>query len=162
MLGIALQGIVANFMSSLLLAFRQSFAVGDLIETCGFQGEVLEINLRTTVLRLFSGPIARVPNKVVLENPIVNLSTSGVRRIEVRVGVAYATDLARAQEVAPQALGSVPRLLPERPMELFWEQFGESSIDLLARFWVPFRSQGDALAAQSQAAGTPGGPPACP
>ena len=150
-LGFAFQDIAANFMSGLILSFRHPFRVGHLVQTQGFMGVVADISLRTTVLRQLTGEHVRIPNKDVLGNPLINFSAAGERRVDLEVGVSYGEDLERVREVALRAVESVAPRRQERPVELFYEGFGDSSIDFVVRFWIDFARQPDYLAARSAA-----------
>ena len=92
-----------------------------------------------------------IPNKQVFENPIMNYTIRGTRRVDITLGVSYADDLEKAKRVAMEAVAAVPDRLPDREVELFYEEFAESSVDFTVRFWLPFEGQKDYLAARSDA-----------
>lgn len=150
-LGFAFQDIAANFMAGIYLSVRRPFRRGQLIKTQDYFGTVNEINLRWTQMYTPEGQLVLIPNKQVFENPIMNYSSLGRRRVDLKIGVSYGEDLARVKEVAIGAVEEVSTRLPERPVELFFEEFGESSIDLVVRFWVSFSKQPDYLEARSEA-----------
>jgi small conductance mechanosensitive channel len=150
-LGFAFQSIAANFLSGILISVRHPFTVGDLVETNDYFGHVAEINLRSTVLRTLDGRLVFLPNRDVLEKAIVNYTASGVRRVELKVGISYGEDLERVRAVTLEALRDVAKRIPERDAELYFEEFGSSSINYTFRFWIPFREQPDYLAALSEA-----------
>ena len=150
-LGFAFQDIAANFMAGIYLSVRRPFRRGQLVETQDYFGTVHEVNLRWTEIYSQQGQLVLIPNKHVFENPIMNYSALGRRRIDLKVGVSYGEDLARVKEVAIGAIEGVSTRLPERPVELFYEEFGESSIDFVVRFWVSFSKQPDYLEARSEA-----------
>ncbi len=150
-LGFAFQNIAANFIAGILISVRQPFSVGQIIRTNEFFGTVQEINLRATVLQTPEGQIVRIPNQEVLNKPMVNYSTLGRRRIDLGVGVSYGDDLDRAKELAVEAVESIEGRLEERPVELFYEEFGSSSINFAVRFWIPFGRQPEYLDARSEA-----------
>lgn len=150
-LGFAFQDIGANLMAGIYLAVRRPFRRGQLIKTQDFFGTVHEVNLRWTEVYTPQGQLVMIPNKQVFENPIMNYSSLGRRRIDLNVGVSYRDDLARAREVAIRAVEEIPQRLPERSVELYYEEIGESSINFVVRFWIPFSKQGDYLEARSEA-----------
>lgn len=150
-LGFALQSIAANFMAGVFLSVRRPFSIGDVIETNDFFGTVREINLRSTVLHRPTGQLVRIPNKEVFETPLVNYTSTGRRRVDLTVGVSYGDDLEQAERLAIEAVEGVPGRLSGEPVELYYEGFGDSSIELVVRFWIPFRRQTEFLAAQSEA-----------
>lgn len=146
----AFQDIATNFIAGVYLAVKRPLAVGDVVETNGYFGTVRAINLRSLELQVPQGMLVRIPNKLVFENPFTDYST-GEQRIDLRSGVSYADDLLRAREVAIAAIEGVTRRLSGRAVEFFWEAIGDSAINFVVRFWIPFRVQTDMLAAQSEA-----------
>lgn len=151
-LGFAFQDIANNFMSGVIMALREPFQIGDLIETHDTMGWVERVTLRATVVRNFWGQLVVIPNKDVLQSPIVNYSQTGQRRIEVPVGVAYSDDLSRAREAARKALEGLPDRDESKPVDVYWTGFGGSSIDMSARFWIDLSNDDtDYLAARSNA-----------
>jgi small conductance mechanosensitive channel len=150
-LGFAFQDIASNFISGVLLAVRAPFDVGDILETQGYTGVVQDVNLRSTRLRTFDGRTVIIPNSGVLQNPMVNYTAVGQRRVDVEVGVGYGDDLEHAERVAIEAVEGIGYRDQSRDVELFYSAFGDSSINLTVRFWVDFRKQTDYLRARHDA-----------
>jgi small conductance mechanosensitive channel len=150
-LGFAFQDIAENFIAGIILNVRNQFTEGDIIESGDFMGTVERVQLRATALRMFTGQRVLIPNAQVFKNPIINYSQTGVRRVDIAVGVSYADDLARAREVAIAAIEPLEFRDPHRDVELFYEEFGDSSINFQLRFWIGFRKQTEFLTARSQA-----------
>lgn len=150
-LGFAFQDIAANLLAGIYLSVRRPFRRGQLIKTQDYFGTVNQINLRWTEIYTQQGQLVIIPNRQVFENPIMNYSILGRRRIDLEVGVSYSDDLARAREVAIQAVEQVSTRLPDRPVELFYEEFGRSSVNFVIRFWISFSKQPDYLEARSEA-----------
>lgn len=150
-LGFAFQDIASNFIAGVLMAVRTPFVVGDIIETNDHMGPVRTISLRETVLETFQGQTVILPNAEVYGSPIVNYSTRGSRRVDVSCGVGYGDDLAHAQRVAIEAVEGLESRLTDRPVQLYYTEFGDSSINFTLRFWVSFSAQIDFLEAQSEA-----------
>ncbi len=148
-LGFAFQNIAANFIAGVLLLTRRPFGANDVISTSDYMGTVLGINLRATILRTFEGQLVTIPNSSVLENPIVNFTATGYRRVDIPVGVSYGDDLERARDVAVEALETIDYRDKSRPVDLFYEGFGDSSINFTARFWIAFAVQPDYMRARS-------------
>lgn len=150
-LGFAFQSIASNFIAGILISVRQPFSVGQIIETHEYFGTVREINLRSTVLEVPQGQIVRIPNREVFENPIVNYSTLGRRRIDLGVGISYGDDLEKAKSLAVEAVEGIEGRIEGWPVELFYQEFGASSINFVVRFWIPFHQQSEFVEAQSEA-----------
>jgi small conductance mechanosensitive channel len=150
-LGFAFQDIAANLMAGVYLSVRRPFRRGHLIKAQDFFGIVQEVNLRWTELLTQQGQLVLIPNKQVFENPIMNYTIRGTRRVDISLGVSYGDDLEKARSIALEAVTSLPGRMPDRPAEMFYEEFAESSIDFTLRFWIPFQTQKDYMAARSEA-----------
>jgi small conductance mechanosensitive channel len=150
-LGFAFQNIAANFISGVLLLLRRPFGANDVIRTNDYMGTVMTIDLRATIIRTFEGQLVTIPNSAVLENPIVNFTATGRRRVDIPVGVSYGDDLEKARRVALEALEGIDYRDLSRPLDLYYEGFGDSSINFTVRFWIEFGTQPDYLQARSDA-----------
>ena len=151
-LGFAFQDIAANFMAGIYLSIERPFRVGHLIQTKDFLGVVQRVHLRWTEVATPQGQLVLIPNKQVFENPIINYSTSEKRRVDIKLGVSYSDDLAKVRQVTLKTLEQISVRQPDTEVETFFERFGDSSIILVARFWIAFTSkQAEYLAAQSEA-----------
>lgn len=150
-LGFAFQDIASNFIAGILLAIRHPFRAGDIVETNDYFGTVDHIDLRATILRTFEGQLVIIPNKEVFQNPLTNFTVDGSRRVDIACGVSYGDDLERAKDVALAAVTSLGIHLADRPVDLYYEEFGDSSINFSLRFWIEFHQQTDYLSARSQA-----------
>ncbi|WP_247235763.1 mechanosensitive ion channel family protein [Telluribacter sp. SYSU D00476] len=150
-LAFAFQDIAANFMSGIFLSFRHPLRVGDLVKTNDYFGTVIEINLRDTVLRTLQGQRVIIPNKEVFQNPIENFTTTGRRRMDMTVGVSYGDDLRKVQDLTIRAVEKVSVRDPNEEVTLFFEEFGDSSINFSLRFWLNAPDQPTFLQGRSEA-----------
>lgn len=150
-LGFAFQDIASNFIAGLTLIIQKPFKAGDLIETNEFFGRVSDLDLRTTTLLTPQGQEVMIPNKMVFESPLKNFNSQTFRRIDLSCGVSYADDLDKARKLAIKAVSGLELIAADRPVELFYNEFADSSINFVIRFWVPFDAQKDYLGAQSMA-----------
>jgi small conductance mechanosensitive channel len=150
-LGFAFQDLATNYISGFLIAFQKPFKRGDQLETNGYFGEVKNITLRTTQIRTLDGLSVTIPNKMVLENPLTNYTETDERRIRLDVGVSYADDLEKVKKVTEEAVKGIPELDEKRPVEVFFKEFGDSSINLFVRFWITKSRQVEFRKATSEA-----------
>ncbi|WP_349354616.1 mechanosensitive ion channel family protein [Gracilimonas sp. BCB1] len=150
-LGFAFQDIASNFISGVLLSVRHPFGIGDIIETNDLFGTVEKLNLRNTVIRTPQGQIIYVPNKVVYENPFINYTKNGERRIDLACGVSYGDDLEKARKIAIEAIEKLDMRDTSRDVELYFDEFGGSSVNFKIRFWIAFDKLPQYWGAQSEA-----------
>ncbi|HMQ67940.1 MAG TPA: mechanosensitive ion channel family protein [Ignavibacteria bacterium] len=144
-LAFAFQDIAANFISGIFISFRKPISIDDIVKVGDYMGEIKEINLRDTVLQTFQGEIVIIPNRDLFQNPIVNYSSLGKRRFDLRVGVSYGEDLEKVREVTLNAVKGIEELSKENETTLFFDGFGDSSINFTIRLWVDDCSQSSFL-----------------
>lgn len=135
-LGLALQDPLMNLFSGIIISVKHVFNTGDFIESNGFVGSVQEVSLKSTVIRTLSGEEVNIPNKLVLQNPVKNFSTNGIRRVEFTCGISYADDLKKVKEISMAAVRPLALDSVDRPVEFIYTGFGESSINFQIRFWT--------------------------
>lgn len=134
-LAFALQNILENFVAGILLLMRKPFRAGDQIRTGEFEGTVEHVDLRVTRLLSFGGLTVLIPNADVFTSPLTNLTTRGIRRTSVTVGVDYRDDHDRAREVILEAVRGVEEVLDTPEPEVLCTALGDSSVDFEVRFW---------------------------
>jgi len=103
------------------------------------------------MIETFQGQLIFMPNKLIFENSVKNYSLAGRRRIDLGVGISYGEDLEKVKKVTVEAVGHLKDLVNGQDVELFFGEYGDSSINFEVRFWVPFRQQTDFLKARSEA-----------
>ncbi len=135
-LGFAFQETAANFLAGVLMTFRKPLTLGDIIQTNGILGKVIELNLRATIIETPQGQYVIVPNKSVFYTPIINYSTYGMRRIDLEVGVSYGEKLPLVKDVVLTAVGGLEGLVPGKEPEFFYTAFADSSINFSIRLWT--------------------------
>lgn len=134
-LAFALQDIIENFAAGLILQIRRPMRNGDQIFTTGYEGIVMEINLRSTILRTFDGETVYIPNANALKNPLINYTRRGSRRTNLTVGIDYRADLATAKSVILGAVKDVDGVLGQPPPEAYVYEFGDSSVNIMIQYW---------------------------
>ncbi|MDW7712015.1 MAG: mechanosensitive ion channel family protein [Deferrisomatales bacterium] len=135
-LGFASQTSASNLISGLFLMAEKPFVVGDLIKVGDTTGEVLSVDLLSVKLRTFDNLFVRVPNETMVKAEITNLTRFPIRRLDVKVGVAYKEDVTRVKEVLLTVAERNPLCLEEpKPLFLFLG-FGDSSLDLQFSVWA--------------------------
>ncbi|TFG97511.1 MAG: mechanosensitive ion channel, partial [Myxococcales bacterium] len=137
-LGFGLQEIFANFISGLIILFERPIRVGDTVTIGDLSGTVSRIRIRATWITSFDRKELVVPNKEFVTGRHVNWSLSDtVLRVEIRVGVAYGSDVARALALLREVALRSERVLRDPRPEAWFLGFGESSLDLELRAFSP-------------------------
>lgn len=135
-IGLALQGSLSNFAGGVLILLFKPFRVGDTIEAQGHIGTVDEIQILYTNLITADNKKVIIPNGVLSNNDIVNFSALPVRRIELRLALAYESDLGKAREIIMQLAKADNRILAEPAPEIGVTALTDKGVLLSAFLWV--------------------------
>ena len=135
-IGFAAQTSLSNLIAGFFLFVDRPFDVGDSVEMESRRGVVLEIKLLSTLVRTMDNVQVRWPNEVVLKSTILNYTRFPARRLDLRVGVAYGTDVPRARRVLLEALTTLPIALVEPRPDVVARAFLDSAVELEVRAWV--------------------------
>lgn len=146
-IGFASQTSASNMISGIFLMVEKPFEIGNLIDVDGTMGEVVAIDMLSVKLRTPDNLYVRIPNETLIKTKVVNRSRFAIRRLDLKVGIAYAEDIDRARKVLLGVAGRSPFCLQEPKPFLLVLDFGASSIDLQLSCWIQSK---DALAARSE------------
>jgi small-conductance mechanosensitive channel len=109
--------------------------VGDYISASGYEGQVVEINARTTALKTPEGVRVHIPSSQVLGAILVVYTASESRRVTIDLGVDPATDLDAVSQILAGAVSAVENVLADPSPVVFARSFGDGSINMSVRFW---------------------------
>lgn len=150
--GLALQGTLSNTVSGIVLSFRDRIRIGNWVETNGYSGEVIDINLNTFILKEADNNIVIVPNKMILENPLKNYSLTTRMRVFLECGVGYESDLEQVEKLTKDTIAKTfDQVEKPEDVEFYYTEFGDSSINYLCRFWIDADSMLEKLRAKTTA-----------
>ncbi|HEI8867433.1 TPA: mechanosensitive channel MscK [Serratia odorifera] len=136
-LGFGLQEIFANFVSGLIILFERPVRIGDTITIGTFSGSVSKIRIRATTITDFDRKEVIIPNKAFVTERLINWSLSDtITRVLIKVGVAYGSDLDKVKQVLLQAAHDNPRVMADPEPQVFFLNFGASTLDHELRLYV--------------------------
>jgi small-conductance mechanosensitive channel len=135
-IGFALQDIAKDFISGLLLLYRQPFHLGDYVRISDFEGRVKDINVRDTVIETLDGEMVIIPNQDVFENPILNYTDAKFRRRSLSIGLGYEENADFAIDVFLDTINAVPGVEKKPEPSIRVVELGESTLNLLALYWI--------------------------
>lgn len=136
-LGLGLQKIVSNFVSGVVLLVEHSIKPGDVIEVGSTHGSVTALSARYTSVRGRDGKEYLIPNESLITDRVVNWSySSPLVRLDIPIGVGYESDLRLARRLVIEAACQNERVLEHPEPVCHVTAFGDSSVNLLLRFWI--------------------------
>ena len=136
-LGFAMQNILQNFVSGVILLAERSITESDVLEVDGRIVRVVRMGTRATVARTRDDEEIIIPNSLLVQSAVTNYTLGdSLYRIRAKVGVAYGSDMDRVREVLLEAGKSTPdRVRDKEPIVLLLE-FGNSSVDFEVSIWA--------------------------
>ncbi len=137
-IGLALQGAFSNMAGGVLILLQKPFQVGDYIiaHGAGLEGTVDDIQIFYTHLHTAENKIVVIPNGILSDNSITNVTKGENRRVDVNVSIAYDADLKKAKEVLLKMLEDDEATLKEEPMLVVVSELADSGVNLIVRCWV--------------------------
>ncbi|MGY5354262.1 mechanosensitive ion channel family protein [Wenyingzhuangia sp. IMCC45467] len=149
--GLALQGVLSNTYSGIVLSYIKQVKYGDWIETNDYEGEIVDIDLRAITLKQIDNNLVYIPNKLVVETPIKNYSSTAQSRVILVCGVGYESDLRMVKELTINTILNNFDVVTNKNEVLFlWNEFGDSSINFELRFWINSTSALEVAKAKSE------------
>jgi potassium efflux system protein len=136
-IGFGLQHVVSNFVSGLILLVQRPIKTGDWIVVGDQQGYVRRISVISTEIQTFDAAAVIVPNSTILSSQVVNWHLHNkLGRVIIRIGVAYDSDPEQVREVLLACAEENTDLLRRPAPQVFFLEFGESSLDFELRFFL--------------------------
>jgi len=135
-IGLALQGSLSNFAAGILIIILRPFQVDDFVEMAGVSGSVKEIKIFTTQLRTGDNKCVIIPNAHVLAGNIINHSSTGTRRIDMLICIAYEDDIDQARDTIKSVLNEESRILSTPETVIGVSELASSSVNIVVRPWV--------------------------
>ena len=131
-IGLALQGSLSNLAGGVLILMLKPFKVGDFImeSAHGTEGTVKEIGIFYTRLETADGKVVVLPNGSLANNSITNASNAPIRRVDLKIGIAYDADLKKAKSVLGEVMRQDSDVLHEEPTFVFVDNLADSAVVL--------------------------------
>ena len=135
-ISLAVQGVISNLASGIMLVVTKPFEEGDFVDIGGNSGTVEHIYITCTKLTTGDKKVITIPNSSITSANIINYSTSPVRRVDLTFSVAYGSDVARVKEIILGVIAKHEMILKDRESLVRLSEHGASSLDFVTRVWV--------------------------
>ena len=135
-IGLSLQGSLTNFAGSILLLLTRPFRLGDYIICDQGEGNVREIGLVYTEIITLDNKKVIIPNGTLANETITNVTAHDVRRLDLKVGIGYSSDIGLAKLEMEKAYLESGYVLADRPVVSFVDELADSAVMIGAAGWV--------------------------
>ncbi len=140
--GFASQTSVSNIISGLFLISEKPFSVGDAIKIGSTSGIIQSIDLLSIKIRTFDNLFIRIPNQMILNSEVTNITRFPIRRMDLVLQVGYRQNLGRVQAILADIARQNPYCLDEPEPLILFNEFKESGVEILFGLWF---SKNDSL-----------------
>ncbi len=131
----ALQGPLSNYSAGLVIIMTRPFIVGNTITVAGVSGVVEEVKLATTLLTDEEGELITIPNKSIIGEILHNSQENKI--VQGCIGISYDSDPDKAISTIQSVLSANNEVNTENDPIVGIEEFGDSSVNIGFRYWVP-------------------------
>jgi small conductance mechanosensitive channel len=135
-IGFALQDSLANFASGMMILMYRPFDVGDFVEASGVRGRVSHMSLVNTTFKTLDNQVLVVPNNLIWQSVITNVTAQRTRRIDLIFGISYSDDIEKAEKVLQEIVDENEAVLDDPEPIIKVHELGESSVNFAVRPWV--------------------------
>jgi small-conductance mechanosensitive channel len=142
-IGFGLQKLAANYVSGFVILAERSMRIGDSVKLDGFEGRVTDIKARYTVIRAPTGRESIVPNEMLINSRVENLSLADSQVLQsTSVSVAYGSDVELVMGLLKQACDMQTRVLKDPGSFVTLTAFGADGLEFGAHYWVDEQQSG--------------------
>jgi len=128
-IGFAMQNIVQNFVAGIILLIERTIKPGDILEVEGTVVKVIEMGIRTTVVRTWREEELIMPNSIFSQSTVKNYTLRDNEfRLGVEVGVHYDSDMKKVIKVLEETAQNIPWRLPKPEPRVLLQDFGDSAV----------------------------------
>ncbi|RYF35997.1 MAG: mechanosensitive ion channel, partial [Comamonadaceae bacterium] len=136
-LGFGLQKLAANYVSGFVILFERSLRIGDTVRVDNFEGEVVDIKTRYTLIRSSNGRESIVPNEKLITERIENLSLDDPRvLLTTDVTVGYDSDVDAVQTILVESAAACERVLKDPAPGARLARLGADGLEFSLLFWI--------------------------
>ena len=139
-IGLALQGGLSNLAGGVMLLIFKPFQVGDYIivdKVNGWEGTVYKIEICYTTLLSVDYRHIVIPNGTLSGNTVVNLTARDMRKLELKIGISYDSDMHKAKQILEQIIKDDKGTREDQGMLVYVDELAENAVTLGLRVWVP-------------------------
>lgn len=145
-IGFGLQNVVSNFVSGLILLAERPFKAGDWIVAGAVSGTVKKISVRATEIETFQRQTVILPNSELINSAVGNWThRNKLGRIEVKVGVAYGSDVRRVHEILLEIARNHPLVLKNPEPFVLFANFGPAALEFEIRAFLADINNGNSV-----------------
>jgi small conductance mechanosensitive channel len=112
-LGFGFKDIAENYIAGVLLSLRKPFSPGDTVRIDSFEGKVVALTARATIMMTADGNHLQLPNSIVFKSVLLNYSRNPKRRFDFETTIDNRASWHQAMDTGIATIVSVEGVLDE-------------------------------------------------
>lgn len=143
-IGFGTQNLFKNLISGILVLIERPFRLGDVIEVGALRGTVIDIDLRTSVVRDRDGAETLIPNSILVEQSVRNLTfRSRQLRQAMTLQVDPDCDPRQAMESLREVMERHGQVLESPPPSVQLSAVSGDALTFVLRYWTEMQAGAD-------------------
>ena len=146
-LGLGLQKLASNYVSGFVILAERSLHIGDVVKVDNFEGRIIDINTRSTIIRAENGRLAIVPNEMLVTQRVENASKADPSVMaSTSFILPHGADFSALAPRLLEAVNAVPRVLdqPGKRSAVYLSNFLADGLELTVSYWIGDPANGQA------------------
>ncbi len=135
-ISLAVQGVISNLASGIMLIVTKPFEEGDYVDIGGAAGTVEHIHITCTKIKTGDNKVITIPNSTITASNVTNYSTKPTRRVDLTFSVAYGSDVEAVKQLILGVIAKHEKVLTDPAPMVRLTEHGASSLDFVTRVWV--------------------------
>lgn len=136
-LALAAKESLENLFGSFTIFLDKPFIVGDMVTISGISGTVEKVGFRSTRIRTLEKSYLTIPNKMMVDAELDNLSLRTFRRVKFNIGILYGTKMSTIKSIVQK----IQQFIDEHPHtnqdgQVKFMDFGSSSLDIMILYFI--------------------------
>lgn len=139
-IGFGMQSLFKNLISGVLVLVERPFRLGDIIEVGNLRGTVVDIDLRTSVVRDSDGAETLIPNSALMEENVKNVTfRTRINRQMLAIVVDGASDPRTVIDAMCAAAARHGQLSESPEPIVFLDEFAENGLRFVLHYWIELK-----------------------
>jgi len=134
--GFATKDILTNLLSGVMILWQEPFKIGDNVIVKGNQGDVEEIGVRATRLKMDDGERILIPNGDMYSNALIIRGAGSNRRMKLKISVSYKSSIKRVKEVIQKVLFEAEGVENDPKPNVYVTDLASEGVNLSIYFWI--------------------------
>jgi len=135
---LAAQDTLKNFFGSIMIMLDKPFKVGQRVTVDSHDGVVEEVGFRSTRVRTLTGHLVTIPNEKMATSNIENIAQRPSIRRLTNITITYDTPpekVEKALSIIGDILKDHEGMHPDFPPRVFFNEFNDTSLNILMVYW---------------------------